>query len=76
MIAKIVDEFYFGSWIFGGFIGLLFGLTLINLSIFLAEVSHIDYPTLTESRYMVKKFAMNYFLPQNFQFYIEKYNWN
>jgi len=32
--ASIVDEFYVGGWILGGFIGLVFGLTLTSLSIF------------------------------------------
>ncbi len=38
--AKIVDEFKTGSWFFGGFIGLVFGLTLIGLSVF---KYHPDY---------------------------------
>lgn len=32
--ADIVREFYIGGWILGGFIGLVFGLTLANLSRF------------------------------------------
>jgi NosR/NirI family nitrous oxide reductase transcriptional regulator len=32
--AAIVDRFYIGSWIMGGFIGLVFGLTLARLTIF------------------------------------------
>ena len=32
--AIIVHRFYIGGWIFGGFIGLTFGLTLASLSIF------------------------------------------
>jgi len=32
--ASIVKQFYYGAWILGGFIGLVFGLTLISLSIF------------------------------------------
>ena len=32
--ATIVHKFYIGGWIFGGFIGLTFGLTLASLSIF------------------------------------------
>ena len=31
--ASIVRQFYFGGWILGGFIGLVFGLTLAGLSI-------------------------------------------
>ena len=31
--ASIVREFYFGGWILGGFIGLVFGLTLAGLAI-------------------------------------------
>ncbi len=38
--ASIVDEFYMGSWFLGGFIGLVFGLTLIGLSVF---KYHPDY---------------------------------
>ena len=38
--AAIVDEFYIGSWFLGGFIGLVFGLTLIGLSVF---KHHTDY---------------------------------
>jgi len=38
--AKITDEFNTGSWFFGGFIGLVFGLTLIGLSVF---KYHPDY---------------------------------
>lgn len=38
--AEIVDEFYIGSWFFGGFIGLVFGLTLMSLSVF---KYHSDY---------------------------------
>jgi ferredoxin len=32
--ASIIDEFYIGGWILGGFIGLVFGLTLTSLSVF------------------------------------------
>ncbi len=32
--AVIIDEFYVGSWFFGGFIGLVFGLTLVSLTVF------------------------------------------
>ncbi|MHC1702647.1 MAG: 4Fe-4S binding protein [Tenuifilaceae bacterium] len=32
--ASIIDKFYIGGWILGGFIGLVFGLTLTSLSIF------------------------------------------
>lgn len=32
--AAIVNQFYIGGWILGGFIGLVFGLTLAGLSIF------------------------------------------
>ena len=32
--ASIVDMFYIGGWILGGFFGLVFGLTLTSLSIF------------------------------------------
>lgn len=32
--ASIVDKFYIGSWIIGGFIGLIFGLTLAKLTIY------------------------------------------
>jgi NosR/NirI family transcriptional regulator, nitrous oxide reductase regulator len=32
--AVIVQKFYIGSWILGGFLGLVFGLTLSSLSIF------------------------------------------
>jgi len=32
--ASIVNKFYIGGWVLGGFIGLVFGLTLTNLSIF------------------------------------------
>ena len=38
--AEIMNEFYVGSWFFGGFIGLVFGLTLIGLSVF---KYHPDY---------------------------------
>ncbi len=38
--AGILNEFYIGSWFFGGFIGLVFGLTLIGLSVF---KYHPDY---------------------------------
>jgi len=38
--AGIVDEFYLGSWFFGGFIGLVFGLTLVSLTVF---KYHSDY---------------------------------
>ncbi len=31
---SIIDDFYIGSWILGSFIGLVFGLTLISLTIF------------------------------------------
>lgn len=32
--ANITRQFYFGGWILGGFLGLVFGLTLANQSIF------------------------------------------
>ena len=32
--AKITKQFYYGGWILGGFIGLVFGLTLVSLTIF------------------------------------------
>jgi ferredoxin len=32
--ASILKRFYAGSWIMGGFIGLVFGLTLARLTIF------------------------------------------
>jgi len=32
--ASIMNKFYIGGWILGGFIGLVFGLTLTSLSIF------------------------------------------
>mgnify|MGYP001213513377 CR=1 FL=1 len=32
--ASIIDQFYVGGWILGGFLGLVFGLTLASLSIF------------------------------------------
>ena len=32
--AAIINKFYVGGWILGGFIGLVFGLTLTSLSIF------------------------------------------
>lgn len=32
--TKIIDQFYIGGWILGGFLGLVFGLTLASLSIF------------------------------------------
>ena len=32
--ASIIDAFYIGGWILGGFLGLVFGLTLTSLSIF------------------------------------------
>jgi len=32
--AIIVEQFYFGAWILGGFLGLVFGLTLSSLSVF------------------------------------------
>ncbi len=38
--SAIVKEFYFGSWIFGCFIGLVFGLTLVSLTVF---KYHSDY---------------------------------
>jgi ferredoxin len=38
--SKILDEFYIGGWILGGFIGLVFGLTLVSLSVFRY---HADY---------------------------------
>ncbi|PKP21145.1 MAG: 4Fe-4S ferredoxin [Bacteroidetes bacterium HGW-Bacteroidetes-21] len=38
--ANIVDQFYMGSWFLGGFIGLVFGLTLIGLTVF---KFHTDY---------------------------------
>ena len=38
--VSIINEFYWGSWLFGGFVGLVFGLTLLNLSVF---KYHPDY---------------------------------
>ena len=38
--AEIMDDFYIGSWIFGCFIGLVFGLTLVSLTVF---KYHPDY---------------------------------
>lgn len=38
--AVIIDEFYIGSWILGCFIGLVFGLTLVSLTVF---KYHSDY---------------------------------
>ena len=32
--AKITKQFYYGGWMLGGFIGLVFGLTLVSLTIF------------------------------------------
>jgi len=32
--ASIIRQFYYGGWILGGFIGLVFGLTLVSLSVF------------------------------------------
>jgi len=32
--AGIIKQFYYGGWILGGFIGLVFGLTLLSLSVF------------------------------------------
>ena len=32
--ASIVKKFYIGSWILGAYLGLVFGLTLINLNVF------------------------------------------
>lgn len=32
--ASIINQFYYGGWILGGFIGLVFGLTLLSLSVF------------------------------------------
>lgn len=36
----IIDQFYLGSWILGCFIGLVFGLTLINLTVFRYRVDY------------------------------------
>ncbi len=33
-VAAIIKKFYIGGWILGGFIGLVFGLTLVSLTIF------------------------------------------
>jgi polyferredoxin len=38
--AEIIDEFYIGSWVFGCFVGLVFGLTLVSLTVF---KHHTDY---------------------------------
>jgi ferredoxin len=38
--AVIIDEFYIGSWILGCFIGFVFGLTLVSLTVF---KYHSDY---------------------------------
>jgi ferredoxin len=32
--AAIINQFYYGGWVLGGFIGLVFGLTLLSLSVF------------------------------------------
>lgn len=32
--SDVLKEFYIGAWIFGGFVGLVFGLTLISLTVF------------------------------------------
>ncbi len=32
--GSIIKQFYYGGWILGGFIGLVFGLTLVSLSVF------------------------------------------
>jgi ferredoxin len=32
--AAIINKFYIGGWILGGFIGLVFGLTLVSLTVF------------------------------------------
>jgi ferredoxin len=37
---SILHEFYVGSWFFGAFVGLVFGLTLLNLTVF---KYHSDY---------------------------------
>ena len=39
-VKTILHQFYVGSWIFGAFVGLVFGLTLLNLSVF---KYHSDY---------------------------------
>jgi NosR/NirI family transcriptional regulator, nitrous oxide reductase regulator len=39
-VAKIEKEFYVGSWILGGFAGLVFGLMLVGLTVF---KYHPDY---------------------------------
>jgi len=39
-VTKIEKEFYLGSWILGGFAGLVFGLTLVSLTVF---KYHPDY---------------------------------
>lgn len=39
-VAKIEKEFYWGSWIMGGFAGLVFGLMLVGLTVF---KYHPDY---------------------------------
>jgi NosR/NirI family transcriptional regulator, nitrous oxide reductase regulator len=44
--AAILKEFYRGSWIFGGFVGLVFGLTLLSLTIFKYQTGYsIDKAT-------------------------------
>ncbi|MFC2103898.1 4Fe-4S binding protein [Bacteroidota bacterium] len=32
--ASVIRQFYYGGWILGGFLGLVFGLTLVNLTVF------------------------------------------
>lgn len=39
-VAAIEKEFYMGCWLFGGFVGLVFGLTLVSLTVF---KYHPDY---------------------------------
>jgi len=39
--VAIVKQFYIGGWILGGFIGLVFGLTLASLSIFRYQTDYV-----------------------------------
>jgi ferredoxin len=32
--SNVVNSFYYGSWFLGAYLGLVFGLTLINLNVF------------------------------------------
>ncbi len=39
--ASIVKQFYIGGWILGGFVGLVFGLTLASLSVFRYRTDYV-----------------------------------